>query len=58
MPLLFVFQAADGELVIYDGVTRATRAAQQAPGQQVAVEVVGTFKMAASHLPTVEDRLP
>ena len=27
MPTLVVYEAADGALVIYDGVTRATRAA-------------------------------
>jgi hypothetical protein len=58
MPPLFVFRAADGELVIYDGVTRATRAAKYSPGQAIPAEVIGTFKTPASHLPKVEDRLP
>ncbi len=41
MPRLFVFRASDGALVIYDGVTRATRVAKLLPGQTVSVEVIG-----------------
>jgi hypothetical protein len=33
MPPLWVFEAADGVLVVYNGVTRATRIAKLAPGR-------------------------
>ncbi|MCI0362048.1 MAG: hypothetical protein L0211_26495 [Planctomycetaceae bacterium] len=58
MPPLFVMRATDGELVIYDGVTRAVRVAKLLPGQLVAVEVIGTFRTPAAFLPTVGDVLP
>lgn len=58
MPRLFVYRAADGELIIYDGVTRATRVALLAPGEVVPVEVVGDLRVPARRLPTVGDRLP
>src|SRR3990172_6724760 len=58
MPRLFVFRALDGELVIYDGVTRATRVAKLLPGVTVEVEVIGNLASPGSWLPTVGDRLP
>jgi hypothetical protein len=58
MPRLVVYRAADGELVIYDGVTRATRVAKLLPGQTVPVEIIGDLPSPASHYPTVEDQLP
>ena len=58
MPPIVVLRAADGELVIYDGVTRATRAAKLAPGQLVTVEVIGTTKGNGSQYPTVAEKLP
>jgi hypothetical protein len=58
MPRLVVFRAADGELVIYDGVTRATRVAKLLPGQSVRVEVIGDVSSSGSLYPTVGERLP
>jgi hypothetical protein len=58
MPRLIVFRGSDGELVIYDGVTRATRVAKLLPGQTVPVEVIGDLPSAASAYPTVGERLP
>ena len=58
MPPLFVFRATDEELVISDGVTRATRIAKLAPGTKVLVEVIGTMSVPGSTMPTVGDRLP
>jgi hypothetical protein len=58
MPRLVVYRAADGELVIYDGVTRATRVAKLLPGQTVPVEIIGDLPSPGSHYPTVEDQLP
>lgn len=59
MPPLEVTEAADGELVINDGVTRATRVAKFLPGQNVPVEVTDHRpKWKTSKYPTVKDKLP
>jgi hypothetical protein len=58
MPRLVVYRAADGELVIYDGVTRATRVAKLLPGQTVRVEVIGDVPSPGSLYPTIGERLP
>ncbi len=57
MPPLEVSRGSDGELVINDGVTRATRAAKYLPGTPVTVEVTGTVPVAVGGLPTVRERL-
>jgi hypothetical protein len=57
MPPLEVKRGSDGELVIYDGVTRATRVAKYAPGTPVTVEVTGTLKGAVGGLPTVGEKI-
>ena len=41
MPRLWVYEAEDGVLVVYNGVTRATRIAKLSPGTTVPVEVIG-----------------
>ena len=58
MPRLVVFRAKDGELVIYDGVTRATRVAKLCPGQTVSVEVIGKIGSDGAKYPTVGEKLP
>jgi hypothetical protein len=58
MPRLVVYRASDGEPVIYDGVTRATRIATLLPGQRVPVEVIGALTSPGNPHPTVGDRLP
>jgi hypothetical protein len=59
MPRLWVSRGKDGELMIVDGVTRATRAAKLCPGQTVPVEVTEEeLNKDYSMLPTVRDRLP
>jgi len=58
MPALIVFQCSDDELIIYDGVTRATRIAKLRPGQTVMVEVIGKLRYPGGNLPTVKERLP
>jgi hypothetical protein len=59
MPTLEVTEAADGELVINSGVTRATRVAKLLPGQTVSVEVIDYLpKWKVSKFPTVKDKLP
>ena len=58
MPPLEAYRGTDGELMIYDGVTRATRVAKLLPGQKVRVEVIDDIPTPAGHLPTVGDKLP
>src|SRR5438477_8439685 len=57
MPPLEVKRGSDGELVIYDGVTRATRVAKYLPGTPITVEVTGTLTGPVGGLPTVGDKL-
>ncbi len=57
MPPLEVSRGTDGELVINDGVTRATRVAKYLPGVLVTVEVTGMLPVAVGGLPTVKERL-
>jgi hypothetical protein len=58
MPPAFVYRATDGELVISDGVTRATRVAKLLPGTPIRVEVIGDLAAPGTGIPTVGDRLP
>jgi hypothetical protein len=58
MPPLWVCEATDGVLVIYDGVTRATRLARLAPGVLVPVEVIGTVARAFGSDPKIGDLAP
>jgi hypothetical protein len=57
MPPLEVSRGIDGELVINDGVTRATRVAKYLPGELVTVEVTGRLPVAVGGLPKVRERL-
>ena len=57
MPPLEVSRGTDGELVINDGVTRATRVAKDLRGSLVTVEVTGVLPVAVGGLPTVGERL-
>jgi hypothetical protein len=57
MPPLEVKSGTDGELVIYHGVTRATRAAKFQPGTSIIVEVTGRLKAPGGGLPTVGEKL-
>ncbi len=57
MPPPDVKRDSDGELVIYDGVTRATRVAKFLPGTEITVEVTGELKSPVGELPTVGEKL-
>jgi len=57
MPTLEVKRGSDGELVIYDGVTRATRVAKYLPGTMVVVEVTGHLAGPVGGLPKVGEKL-
>ena len=58
MPPLVVYEGSDGVLVIYNGVTRATRIAKLAPGTLVRVEVIGRLRRAYGPDPSIGDTLP
>ena len=58
MPPLEVYRGTDGKLMVYDGVTRATRVAKFLPGQTVRVEVIDDLSTPVGHFPTVGDKLP
>jgi hypothetical protein len=58
MPAPWVYRGTDGELVIYNGVTRATRVARLAPGMRIRVEVIGEIKRPVGQYPKIGDTLP
>lgn len=59
MPIIEVWLCANDELVIADGMTRATRVAKLLPGQLVRVVTVDRMpKYNVRHLPFVKDLLP
>jgi len=58
MPFLEVSRGIDGELMINNGVTRATRAAKLAPGTIVRVEVIDNLPIAVGHFKKIGDELP
>ncbi len=58
MPIILVSRGKDGELVINDGVTRATRVAKLLPGTLVRVEVIDQLPIAVGPYPSVGDSLP
>ena len=53
MPPIEVSRGTDGELVINDGVTRATRVARYLPGILVTVEVIDTLPIPGAKFPTI-----
>jgi hypothetical protein len=53
-----VYEASDGVLVLYNGVTRATRIARLAPGTPIRVQVVGRLKRASAADPIYNGRRP
>ncbi len=58
MPAPWVYEASDGVLVLYNGVTRATRIAKLAPGATIRVEVVGKLRRAYAGEPKIGDQVP
>jgi hypothetical protein len=58
MPPPWVYEGVDGVLVLYNGVTRATRIAKLAPGTTLRVEVIGKLPKALAGEPTIGDLLP
>ena len=58
MPAPEVYRGSDGEFVVYNGVTRATRAAMLLPGRLITVEIVDDLPNPVGHLPTIGSVLP
>ena|ERR1043166_5009778 len=58
MPPVLVYQGSDDELMLSDGVTRATRAAKLCPGSLIPAELLGSLPHPVGHLPTVQEKLP
>jgi hypothetical protein len=58
MPSPFVYRGTDGELVLSDGVTRATRVTKLLPDTKIRVQVIGELGVPGATMPTVGDRLP
>ena len=58
MPVPWVYEGSDGVLMLYNGVTRATRIAKLAPGVLICVEVVGKLPKAFASAPKIGDLLP
>jgi hypothetical protein len=57
MPALIVYEGSDGVLVVYNGVTRATRIAKLAPDTLVRVEVIGRLRRAFGPEPKIGELL-
>jgi hypothetical protein len=58
MPPPWVYEGSDGVLVLYHGVTRATRIAKLVPGALIRVEVIGKLPKAYDPDPKIGDVLP
>ena len=58
MPPPWAYEGTDGVLVLYNGVTRATRIAKLAPGALIRVEVIEKLQANFAYLPKIGDLLP
>jgi hypothetical protein len=58
MPAPWVYEASDGVLVLYNGITRSTRVAKLASGTTIRVEVIGKLRRAYRGEPKVGDFQP
>ena len=58
MPPPWCYEGSDGVLIVYNGVTRATRIAKLAPGRLMRVEVIGNLPRAFAGEPKIGDLLP
>lgn len=54
----WVYEGTDGVLMLYNGVTRATRIAKLAPGTLIRVEVIGKLPKAFAAEPKIGDLVP
>lgn len=58
MPEPWVYEGTDGTLVLYNGVTRATRIAKLLPGMLLRVEIIGKLPKPFAASPKIGDLLP
>lgn len=58
MPPPWVYEGTDGVLMVYNGVTRATRIALLSPGTLLRVEVIGKLARAFTPLSKIGDVHP
>jgi hypothetical protein len=58
MPPPWVYEGADGQLVLYNEATRATRIAKLSPGTFIRVEVIGRLPVPVAKNPKVGEKLP
>ena len=58
MPTIEVSRGTDGELVINNGVTRATRIARLSPGTTVRVEVIDDLPIPVGSFPSIGALIP
>ena len=58
MPPLEVSRGADGEFVVNNGVTRATRIAKLLPGVPVRVEVIDDLPIPGGSFASIGDLIP
>src|SRR5438034_824421 len=58
MPPPEVYRGSDGKLVVYNGVTRATRAAKVMPGVPITVEIIDDLRHAVGQNPTIGSTIP
>ncbi len=58
MPPVLAYRGSDGAIMIYDGVTRATRVAWLLQGRTIRVEVMRAIAKPFGHLPLLGDTIP
>jgi len=58
MPPLEVSRGTDGQMVINNGVTRATRIAKLSPGTTVRVDVIDDLPIPVGSFPSIGDLIP
>jgi hypothetical protein len=58
MPPPWAYEGTDGVIMLYNGVTRATRIAKLAPGTAIRIEVIGTMPIPFGAAPKIGDLLP
>jgi hypothetical protein len=58
MPPLYAYEGLDGYLLVYNGITRATRIAKLSPNTLVPVEVGGRLARRFKTDPSIADFLP
>jgi hypothetical protein len=58
MPEPWAYRGSDGEIMLYNGVTRAARVAKLSPGTSIRVLIVGMLRKPVGYLPTIGSFLP